>query len=175
MSKSLDNYVGISEAPEQIYGKLMSITDDLMWRYYELLSSRTLKELAELKEKVARGEVHPKAAKSGFAQEMAARFHDEESGRKAMQAWEERYSQKKISAEDQPLVEVSLGGAPKVPLAKALAEAKLVASATEARKLMGQGGVRVNGEKVSDPKHELEAGEHLVQVGKHKSARLKLA
>ena len=175
MSKSLDNYVGISEAPEQIYGKLMSITDDLMWRYYELLSSRTLKELAELKDKVARGEVHPKAAKSGFAQEMAARFHDEESGRKAMQAWEERYSQKKISAEDQPLVEVSLGGAPKVPLAKALAEAKLVASVTEARKLMGQGGVRVNGEKVSDPKAELEAGEHLVQVGKHKSARLKLA
>jgi tyrosyl-tRNA synthetase len=175
MSKSLDNYVGISEAPEQIYGKLMSITDDLMWRYYELLSSRTLKELAELKEKVARGELHPKAAKSGFAQEMAARFHDEESGRKAMQAWEERYSQKKIVAEDQPLVEVSLGGAPKLPLAKALAEAKLVASVTEARKLMGQGGVRVNGEKVSDPKHELEAGEHLVQVGKHKSARLKLA
>ncbi|HZH75825.1 MAG TPA: tyrosine--tRNA ligase, partial [Archangium sp.] len=154
MSKSLDNYVGISEAPEQIYGKLMSITDDLMWRYYELLSSRTLKELAELKEKVSRGEVHPKAAKSGFAQEMAARFHDEESGRKAMQAWEERYSQKKISAEDQPLVEVSLGGAPKLLLAKALAEAKLVASVTEARKLMGQGGVRVNGEKVSDPKAE---------------------
>ena len=174
-SKSLDNYVGISEAPEQIYGKLMSITDDLMWRYYELLSSRTLKELAELKDKVARGEVHPKAAKSGFAQEMAARFHDEESGRKAMQAWEERYSQKKISAEDQPLVEVSMGGAPKLLLAKALAEAKLVASVTEARKLMGQGGVRVNGEKVSDPKAELEAGEHLVQVGKHKSARLKLA
>lgn len=175
MSKSLDNYVGISEAPEQIYGKLMSITDDLMWRYYELLSSRTLKELAELKDKVTRGEVHPKAAKSGFAQEMAARFHDEESGRKAMQAWEERYSQKKISVEDQPLVEMSLGGAPKLLLAKALAEAKLVASVTEARKLMGQGGVRVNGEKVSDPKAELEAGEHLVQVGKHKSARLKLA
>jgi tyrosyl-tRNA synthetase len=175
MSKSLDNYVGISEAPEQIYGKLMSITDDLMWRYYELLSSRTLKELAELKEKVTRGELHPKAAKSGFAQEMAARFHDEESARKAMQAWEERYSQKKIVAEDQPLVEVSLGGAPKVLLAKALAEAKLVASATEGRKLMGQGGVRVNGEKVSDAKHELEAGEYLVQVGKHKSARIKLA
>jgi tyrosyl-tRNA synthetase len=146
-----------------------------MWRYYELLSSRTLKELADLKEKVARGELHPKAAKSGFALEMAARFHDEESARKAMQAWEERYSQKKIVAEDQPLVEVSLGGAPKMQLAKALAEAKLVASATEGRKLMGQGGVRVNGEKVSDAKHELEAGEYLVQVGKHKSARLKLA
>ncbi|PTL78262.1 tyrosine--tRNA ligase [Vitiosangium sp. GDMCC 1.1324] len=175
MSKSLDNYVGISDPPEQIYGKLMSITDDLMWRYYELLSSRSLKELAELKDKVARGELHPKAAKSGFAQEIAARFHDEESARKAMQAWEERYSQKKIVAEDQPLVEVSLAGAPKLPLAKALAEAKLVTSVTEARKLMGQGGVRVAGEKVSDPKHELEAGEYLVQVGKHKSARIKLA
>ncbi|HYO54698.1 tyrosine--tRNA ligase [Archangium sp.] len=175
MSKSLDNYVGINEAPEQIYGKLMSITDDLMWRYYELLSSRSLKELTELKEKVARGELHPKAAKSGFAQEIAARFHDEESARKAMQSWEERYSQKKIVAEEQPLVEVSLGGAPKLLLAKALAEAKLVASVTEARKLMGQGGVRVNGEKATDPKHELEAGEYLVQVGKHKSARIKLA
>jgi tyrosyl-tRNA synthetase len=175
MSKSLDNYVGINEPPEQIYGKLMSITDDLMWRYYELLSSRSLKELAELKEKVARGELHPKAAKSGFAQEIAARFHDEESARKAMQTWEERYSQKKIVAEDQPLVEVSLGGAPKLLLAKALAEAKLVASVTEARKLMGQGGVRVNGEKATDPKHELEAGEYLVQVGKHKSARIHLA
>ncbi|MGZ3460831.1 MAG: tyrosine--tRNA ligase [Archangium sp.] len=175
MSKSLDNYVGISEAPEQIYGKLMSITDDLMWRYYELLSSRSLKELAELKEKVARGELHPKAAKSGFAQEIAARFHSPEAAQQAMQAWEERYSQKKIVAEDQPLVEVAMGGAPKLLLAKALAEAKLVASVTEGRKLMGQGGVRVNGEKATDPKHELDAGEYLVQVGKHKSARLKLA
>ncbi|QRK07683.1 tyrosine--tRNA ligase [Archangium violaceum] len=175
MSKSLDNYVGISDSPDQIYGKLMSITDDLMWRYYELLSSRTLKELAELKAKVTSGELHPKAAKSGFALEMAARFHDEESARKSMQAWEERYSQKKIVAEDQPLVELSLGGTPKMLLAKALAEAKLVASLTEGRKLMGQGGVRVNGDKVSDPKHELDAGEYLVQVGKHKSARIKLA
>jgi tyrosyl-tRNA synthetase len=175
MSKSLDNYVGINEPPEQIYGKLMSITDDLMWRYYELLSSRTLRELAELKEKVARGEVHPKAAKSEFAREMAARFHDEESARQAMEKWEERYSKKSIVAEEQPLVEVSLGGAPKLLVTKALAEAKLVASATEARKLMGQGGVRVDGEKLTDPKAELEAGEHLVQVGKHKSARLKLA
>lgn len=175
MSKSLDNYVGINEPPEQIYGKLMSITDDLMWRYYELLSSRTLKELAALKEQVAGGTVHPKAAKSGFAEEIAARFHDAESARKAMQGWEERYSQKKVVAEDQPLTEVALGGAPTLPLFRALAEAKLVASATEGRKLMAQGGVRVNGDKVMDSKHELGPGEYLVQVGKHKSARLKLA
>ncbi|EPX55502.1 Tyrosyl-tRNA synthetase [Cystobacter fuscus DSM 2262] len=175
MSKSLDNYVGLSESPEQIYGKLMSITDDLMWRYYELLSARTLKEIATLKEQVTSGAVHPKTAKSGFAREIAARFHTPEAAEQAMQAWEQRYSQKKLVVEDQPLVEVSLGGAPTIALAKALAEAKLVASGTEGRKLMGQGGVRVNGEKVMDPKHELPAGEFLVQVGKHKSARLKLA
>jgi tyrosyl-tRNA synthetase len=175
MSKSLDNYVGLSESPEQIYGKLMSITDDLMWRYYELLSSRTLKELSELKDRVTRGELHPKAAKSGFALELASRFHTPEAGEEAMRNWEQRYSQKKLVAEEQPLVEVALGGAATLPLAKALAEARLVASGTEGRKLMGQGGVRVNGEKVMDPKHELPAGEYLVQVGKHKSARIKLA
>jgi tyrosyl-tRNA synthetase len=174
MSKSLDNYVGINEPAEQIYGKLMSITDDLMWRYYELLSSRTLKELADLKGQVERSEVHPKAAKSGFAREMAARFHSPEAADQALQTWEQRYSQKKVVAEEQPLVEVSLAGASTLPLAKALAEAKLVASGTEGRKLMAQGGVRVNGEKATDPKHELPAGEYLVQVGKHKSARLKL-
>jgi len=174
MSKSLDNYVGLSDSPDEIYGKLMSITDDLMWRYYELLSSRTLPELAALKGQVERSEVHPKVAKSGFAEEIAARFHTPEAARQAMQAWEQRYSQKKVVAEEQPLVEVSLAGAPALPLAKAIAEAKLVASGTEGRKLMAQGGVRVNGEKVMDPKHELPAGEYLVQVGKHKSARLKL-
>jgi tyrosyl-tRNA synthetase len=175
MSKSLDNYVGISEPADQIFGKLMSITDDLMWRYYELLSSRSLKELAELKEKVARGELHPKVAKVGFAQEMAARFQGEEAGRKAAEDFEKRFAKKELVAEDLPLVELSLGGAPGMLLAKALAEAKLVASATEARKLMGQGGVRVSGEKVTDPKKELGPGEYLVQVGKLKAGRIKLA
>ncbi len=175
MSKSLDNYVGISESADQIFGKLMSITDDLMWRYYELLSSRTLKELAELKEQVARGEVHPKVAKVGFAQEMAARFQGEEAGRKAAEDFEKRFAKKELVAEELPLVELSLGGAERMPLAKALAEAKLVASATEARKLMGQGGVRVAGEKVTDSKKELGPGEYLVQVGKLKAGRIKLA
>ncbi len=175
MSKSLDNYVGISESADQIFGKLMSITDDLMWRYYELLSSRTLKELAELKEKVARGEVHPKVAKVGFAQEMAARFQGEEAGRKAAEDFEKRFAKKELVAEELPLVELSLGGAERMPLAKALAEAKLVASATEARKLMGQGGVRVAGEKVTDSKKELGPGEYLVQVGKLKAGRIKLS
>ncbi|MCE9667247.1 tyrosine--tRNA ligase [Myxococcus stipitatus] len=175
MSKSLDNYVGVSEPPDTMFGKLMSITDDLMWRYYQLLSSKTLKELAELQAKVASGEVHPKAAKLGFAREMTERFHGAEAGRKAEEDFEKRFAKKELSAEDLPLFELSLAGAPALPLTKVLVEAKLVASATEGRKLMAQGGVRVNGEKATDPKAELGAGDYLLQVGKLKAARAKLS
>ncbi|WP_223634075.1 tyrosine--tRNA ligase [Corallococcus sp. EGB] len=175
MSKSLDNYVGIDEPADTIFGKLMSITDDLMWRYYKLLSSMPLKQVLELEEKTKSGQAHPKAAKVAFAREMAARFQGEEAGRKAAEDFEKRFAKKELSAEDLPLVEVSLAGAEKLFVTKLLPETKLVASATEARKLMTQGGVRVNGEKVTDPKAELGAGEYTVQVGKLKAARVKLA
>ncbi|MFB1479780.1 tyrosine--tRNA ligase [Corallococcus sp. RDP092CA] len=175
MSKSLDNYVGIDEPADSIFGKLMSITDDLMWRYYKLLSSMPLKQVLELEEKTKSGQAHPKAAKVAFAQEMAARFQGAEAGRKAAEDFEKRFAKKELSAEDLPLVEVSLAGAEKLLVTKLLPETKLVASATEARKLMTQGGVRVNGEKVTDPKADLGAGEYTVQVGKLKAARVKLA
>ncbi|MCP3062423.1 tyrosine--tRNA ligase [Myxococcus sp. K38C18041901] len=175
MSKSLDNYVGVSEPADAMFGKLMSITDDLMWRYYELLSSKTLKEVTELKAKVASGEVHPKAAKVAFAREMTARFHDEEAGRKAEEDFEKRFAKKEVSTESLTVVEVALEGAAALPVTKVLAEAKLVASSTEGRKMITQGGVRVNGEKVADPKAELSAGEYTLQVGKLKLARVKLA
>ncbi len=175
MSKSLDNYVGISEPPEQIFGKLMSITDDLMWRYYELLSSKPLKEVQALREAVHSGQAHPKAAKVAFAQEITARFHGEEAGKKAAADFEARFAQKQLDTESLPLTEVRLGGTEKLLVTKVLPETKLVTSATEARKLMAQGGVRVNGEKVTDPKSELGAGEYLVQVGKLKAARVKLS
>jgi tyrosyl-tRNA synthetase len=175
MSKSLDNYVGISEPAEQIFGKLMSITDDLMWRYYHLLSSKPLKEIDALKAAVQAGTTHPKAAKVAFAQEIAARFHGEEAGKKAAADFEARFANKQLDTESLPLVELSLAGAPKMMVAKVLPEAKLAASATEARKLMAQGGVRVNGEKVTDPKAELGPGEYLVQVGKLRAGRVKLA
>jgi tyrosyl-tRNA synthetase len=175
MSKSLDNYVGISEAPDQMFGKLMSITDDLMWRYYELLSFKPLKELHALRAAVEAGPSHPKAAKVAFAQEITARFHGDEAGRKAVEAFEARFANKQLDTESLPLVEVALAGAAKLPVTKVLPETKLVASATEARKLMAQGGVRVNGEKVTDPKAELGPGEYLVQVGKLKAAKVKLA
>lgn len=174
MSKSLDNYVGISEPPEQIFGKLMSITDDLMWHYATLLSSRPLKELQAQREAVARGEVHPKVAKVAFAQEIAARFHGQAAGQKAAEDFERRFAKKELATEELPLVEVGLGGAEKMQVAKVLAEAKLVTSVTEGRKLMGQGGVRVAGEKVTEAKAELGPGEYVVQVGKLKAARVKL-
>ncbi|RKG67604.1 tyrosine--tRNA ligase [Corallococcus sp. CA054B] len=175
MSKSLDNYVGIDEPADNIFGKLMSITDDLMWRYYKLLSSMPLKQVLELEEKTKSGEAHPKAAKVAFAQEMAARFQGEEAGRKAAEDFEKRFAKKELSTEDLPLVEISLAGAEKLLVTKLLPETKFVASATEARKMMGQGGVKVNGEKVTDPKAELGAGEYTVQVGKLKVTRVKLS
>jgi tyrosyl-tRNA synthetase len=174
MSKSLDNYVGIDESAEQIFGKLMSITDDLMWRYYELLSSKPLKEVQALQASVQSGQTHPKAAKVAFAQEIASRFQGEEAGKKAAADFEARFANKQLDTENLPLVTVPLAGAPKVLVTKVLPETKLVASATEARKLMAQGGVRVNGEKMTDPKAELGPGEYLVQVGKLKAAKLKL-
>ncbi len=175
MSKSLDNYVGIDEPADQIFGKLMSITDDLMWRYYELLSSKPLKELQALKAAVESGQTHPKAAKVAFAQEIASRFQGEEAGKKAAADFEARFAKKELDAESLPLVELSMAGAPKLPVTKVLPETKLVASATEGRKLMAQGGVRVNGEKITDPKAELGPGEYLVQVGKLKAAKVKLS
>ncbi|NOK18030.1 tyrosine--tRNA ligase [Corallococcus carmarthensis] len=175
MSKSLDNYVGIDEPADSIFGKLMSITDDLMWRYYKLLSSMPLKQVLELEEKTKSGAAHPKAAKVAFAQEMAARFQGEEAGRKAAEDFEKRFAKKELSTEDLPLVEVSLAGAEKLLVTKLLPETKFVASATEARKMMGQGGVKVNGEKITDPKAELGAGEYTVQVGKLKVTRVKLS
>ncbi|WP_044197874.1 tyrosine--tRNA ligase [Hyalangium minutum] len=174
MSKSLDNYVGINESADQIFGKLMSITDDLMWRYYELLSSRTLKEVQALRESVQSGQTHPKAAKVAFAQELASRFQGEEAGKKAAADFEARFANKQLDTESLALTTVPLAGAPKALVTKVLPETKLVASSTEARKLMAQGGVRVNGEKVTDPKAELGPGEYLVQVGKLKAAKLKL-
>lgn len=175
MSKSLDNYVGIDEPPEQIFGKLMSITDDLMWRYYELLSSRPLGELTTLREDVAQGRVHPKAAKVGFARELVDRFHGAGAGTRAEEDFEKRFAKKELDVSSLPEALISLGGAEKVLVAKAVTESKLAASGGEARRLMAQGGVKLNGEKVTDPKTEIGAGEYLLQVGKLKAARLKVA
>ncbi len=175
MSKSLDNYVGIDEPASEIFGKLMSVTDDLMWRYYELLSFRPLGELRLLRTAVQEGREHPKAAKIGFAVEVVDRFQGAGAGKAAAEAFEQRFARKELDVAALPLTEVSLGGASKIFVAKALVDAQLVTSNGEARRLITQGGVKLNGEKVADPKAELAAGEYLVQVGKLKAARLRVS
>jgi tyrosyl-tRNA synthetase len=171
MSKSLDNYVGIAEPPEQIFGKLMSISDELMWRYAELLSARPLTDIQADRADVAKGTLHPKAVKVAFAREIVARFHGPEAAARAAEDFERRFSKKEIDPET--LIEhvVGTSGGP-VPLVRALVEAKLVASMNEGRRLVTQGAVKVDGERVSDVKAELPLGTHLVQVGKLRAARL---
>ncbi len=174
MSKSLDNYVGIDEPPDQIFGKLMSISDDLMWRYYELLSSKPLGEVQALRQAVESGKKHPKEAKADFAREMVARFCGAAAAGKAAADFERRFARKEIRAEELPLVEVGLGAQNQLFLTQVIAKAKLAGSSSEARRLIVQGGVKLNQEKVSDPREKVGAGEYLLQVGKLRAARVRV-
>jgi tyrosyl-tRNA synthetase len=167
MSKSLGNYVGVAEAPEEQFGKLMSITDDLMWRYYELLSARTTAEISALRAG------HPKAAKVELAKEVVTRFHGAEASRRAEEHFEQVHARRETPEEVEER-SVSLGGQATLPLAALLADAGLAASRSEARRLIGQGGVSVNGERVSDSQAALGPGDYLVKVGKRHFARLKI-
>jgi tyrosyl-tRNA synthetase len=168
MSKSLGNYVGVAEAPEEQFGKLMSVTDDLMWRYYELLSARTSTEIAALRAG------HPKAAKVALAKEIVERFHGADAACGAEQHFEQVHARRE-TPEDVAEVTLSLGGQPSLPLVAALADAKLASSRSEARRLVAQGGVTVNGERATDPQAPLGAGEYLVKVGKRHFARVKVS
>ena len=167
MSKSLGNYVGVADAPEEQFGKLMSVTDDLMWRYYELLSARTSAEIAALRAG------HPKAAKVALAKEIVERFHGAEAARGAEEHFEQVHARRE-TPEDVAEVALSLGGQPSLPLAAALADANLATSRSEARRLVAQGGVTVNGQRATDPQAPLGAGEYLVKVGKRHFAKLRV-
>ncbi|AUL17197.1 tyrosine--tRNA ligase [Bordetella bronchiseptica] len=169
MSKSKGNYIGISEAPESMFGKLMSISDTLMWRYYELLSFRSLADIAALKAEIDGGR-NPRDAKVALAQEIVARFHSPQAAEAALAAFEARFRDGAIP-EDMP--EVTVDGAPQGIL-RILREAGLVASGSEAQRNVEQGGVRVNGDRVEDKSLQLSAGTYVVQVGKRKFARVKL-
>lgn len=169
MSKSKGNYIGISESPDSMFGKLMSISDTLMWRYFELLSFRSLEEIAALKQEIDGGR-NPRDAKVLLAQEIIARFHSAKAADEALAAFEARFRDGAIP-EDMP--EVNIGGAP-VGILKLLREAGLVASGSEAQRNVEQGGVRVNGDRVEDKSLQLPAGTYVVQVGKRKFARVNL-
>lgn len=173
MSKSLGNYVGINEAPKEIFGKLMSISDDLMWRYYELLSFRSNTEITGFKREVAEGR-NPRDIKVLLAQEIVARFHSQKDAEDALADFEARFQRGAIP-EDIPEVTVKVPAAG-VSIVNLLKAAALTASNSEATRMIEQGGVRADGAKVEDKGLILNAGTTVVlQVGKRKYARVSLA
>jgi tyrosyl-tRNA synthetase len=172
MSKSLGNYIGITEDPDSMFGKVMSISDTLMWRYFELLSFRPLGEVAALKRAAAAGR-NPRDIKFELAHELVARFHDATAAARAQQNFTARVSDKAVP-QDLPLKEIAVdaGGA---RLANLLKEAGLTASTSEANRKIDEGAVRIDGEKVTDRGLTLKAGaEHVFQLGSRRFARLKL-
>ena len=169
MSKSLGNYIGVTEEPNTMFAKIMSISDELMWRYYELLSSKSLEEIATLKEGVESGKLHPKTVKELLAMEIVARYHDEEAARKAKEEFDKVHKKNEIPSD---IKEVTLQGP--IWIAKALVEAGLEPSTSQARRDIQAGAVRLNKEKVKDINLQLESGEYIAQVGKRKFAKLKV-
>ena len=170
MSKSKGNYVGITESPEQMFGKLMSISDTLMWRYYELLSFRPAEEIERLRADCAAGK-NPRDAKAQLAAEIVERFHSQQAAEHARAAFDARF---RDGAVPEDLVEQQLSGAP-LPIGQLLKQAGLAASTSEALRAVEQGGVRVDGERVTDKSLRLAAGTYVVQVGKRRFARVRLA
>ncbi|ALM89357.1 MULTISPECIES: tyrosine--tRNA ligase [Alteromonas] len=173
MSKSLNNYIGITDAPNDMFGKVMSISDDLMWRYYDLVSFRPLEEIAELKQRVENGE-NPRDIKILLAKEIIARFHDDAAAEGAHQDFIQRF-QKNAIPDEMPEFEIALGEEG-IAIGNLLKETKLVGSTSDAMRMIKQGAVKINGDKVEDTRLVLtEAGENVYQVGKRKFARITLA
>lgn len=173
MSKSLDNYVGVTESPGEQYGKLMSISDALMWRYYELLSKVDPSDIAKLKASCADGSMNPKIAKSAFAKEIVTRYHSAEAAETAYEAWERQFSRREVP-DDMPLVAVPAEG-DDVWLPKAMTAANLASSSSDARRKIEAGAVDVDGERVSDVKATLKKGAtYTVKAGKRAWARIQI-
>lgn len=173
MSKSLGNYIGITESPEQIFGKLMSISDELMWRYIELLSFESLATIRKWKQEVEGGR-NPRDIKVTFAQEIVTRFHDRAAAEKALADFEARFRQGEVPADIQE-VAISAGGE-SLALVQILKQAGLTASTSEAMRMIEQGGVKLDGEKVSDKAFKLPpGGPYVLQVGKRKFAKVILS
>ena len=173
MSKSLGNYIGIAEPAQEIFGKTMSISDDLMWRYYELLSFRASGEIARLRQEVAEGR-NPRDIKVELALELTARFHGQHAAQSAREEFDARF-QRGVLPEDMPQVRIEVGVAG-VQLVQVLKQAGLTRSTSEALRMIDQDAVRLNGERVADRAAVLSAGQTVIlQVGKRKFAAVELA
>jgi tyrosyl-tRNA synthetase len=169
MSKSKNNYIGITEPGNTMFAKIMSISDDMMWKYFDLLSFRSIADVAALKAEVAGGR-NPRDAKVAIAQEIVTRFHSQQAAEDALADFVNR--SKGGIPDDIP--EVALGGAP-LGVAQLLKQANLCASTSEAMRMVEQGGVRVDGTVISDKGLQLQAGTFVLQVGKRKFARVTLS
>lgn len=170
MSKSLGNYIGVTDIPSEMFGKMLSISDELMWRYYELLSTQSLEEIAALKKEVESGVVHPKHAKEMIALEIIERYHNKADALEAKVEFDRVHSQNEIPTD----IETFTSNESPLWIAKALVDCGLEASTSQARRDIKQGAVKLDQEKVDDEQLQLACGEYILQVGKRKFARLKV-
>ena len=172
MSKSLGNYIGVTEEPKEMFGKVMSISDQLMWRYYELLSFKSNDEISHLKELVSDG-ANPRDIKISLAKELVERFHSADDADYAEQDFLTRFKRQEIP-DEMDEYEFKIGDGME-SVAQLLKAAGMVGSTSEGMRMIKQGAVKINGVKVEDAKQELDIGEASVyQVGKRKFARIKI-
>jgi tyrosyl-tRNA synthetase len=170
MSKSLGNAIGVLDSPTEMFGKVMSISDDLMWRYKLLLTDDSLEEIEAQKKQVSDGSLHPRKVKDALAQALVARYHSPEKGQEASQEFQRVFSKKELPDE---VPEAATWGAEPRPLWKVLAEFKLCPSNAEARRMVRQGAVSIDGEKAGDENQELEGNRsYLLKVGKKRFLRI---
>ncbi len=170
MSKSLDNYIGINESPDEMFGKIMSISDELMWRYLELLSFKPMSQITKWKRDVDEG-ANPRDIKIAFAEEIIERFHDHAQAKKAHETFIERFQKGAMPEAIEEFTVDAVNG--ELPIANLLKAANLVNSTSEAYRLIQQGGVKIDGEKINDKNLRLKTGsEHIYQVGKRRFAKV---
>ncbi len=172
MSKSLSNYIAIADSFDEMFGKIMSISDDLMWRYFELLSFRTMTEISQWKKACDEGE-NPRNYKVNLAQEIVTRFHSISAAKKALENFEARFQRGAMPDDmDELEMQVDEHG---VAIANILKDAGLTKSTSDAMRMIKQGAVKIDGEKISEPKLIMSAAtNHVYQVGKRRFARIKL-
>ncbi|EDM67556.1 tyrosyl-tRNA synthetase [Moritella sp. PE36] len=172
MSKSSNNYIGVTDAPNEMFGKIMSITDELMWNYFELLSFRPLAEIEKFKADIAADAVNPRDVKISLAKEIIARFHDEAAAESAHNDFTQRFSKNSIP-DEMPEFDFAVSDA--MAIANLLKEAGLVSGTSEAMRMIKQGAVKIDSVKIDDTRLVPTAGTAVYQVGKRKFARITLA
>lgn len=170
MSKSYNNYIGVDDEPTDMFGKVMSISDVLMWKYYELLSSRTMARITEMKKDVESGRLHPMEAKMDLAQEMVERYHGKEQGEAAREGFARVFKSREVP-EDMPEFTLTLD---RPWICAVLKEAGLVGGTSEARRMIAQGAVHIDDQKVTDAEYVLAGGSHIIKVGKRRFAKVNI-